>query len=83
MGDCGAKRAGLTLVLLSLVASACGGPVAYDVDDGVYGALVPSYEQFAADGARGIPGGFALLREAGINLVELAPGVADFLTTLD
>jgi hypothetical protein len=66
------KRAGVTLVLLSLVVSACGGPVVYEVDEGVYGALVPSVEQFEADGARGIPGGFVLLREAGINLVELA-----------
>ena len=66
------KRAGLTLVSLSLVVSACGGPLVYEVDDGVYGALVPSVEQFAADGARGIPGGFALLREAGIDLVEIA-----------
>jgi len=32
---------------------------------------VPSVGQFAADSARGIPGGFALLREGGINLVEL------------
>jgi hypothetical protein len=46
--------------------------VVYEVDDGVYGALVPSDEQFAADSAPGIPGGFALLREGGINLVELA-----------
>ena len=66
------KRAGLTVVLLSLVVNACGRPVVYEVGDGVYGALVPSVEQFAADAARGIPGGFALLREAGINLVELA-----------
>jgi hypothetical protein len=66
------KRARLALVLLSLVFSACGGPVVYEVDDGVYGALVPSVEQFAVDGDQGIPGGFALLREAGINLVELA-----------
>jgi hypothetical protein len=66
------KRAGLALVLLSLVISACGGPLVYEVDDGVYGALVPSAEQFAADSARGVPGGFALLRETGSNLVELS-----------
>jgi hypothetical protein len=66
------KGAGLTLVLLSLVVSACGGPLVYEVDDGVYGALVPSVEQFAADSARGVPGGFALLRETGSNLVELS-----------
>lgn len=65
------RRAVLTAVLLSLVVSACGRPVVYEVEDGLYGALVPSVEQFAADGARGLPGGFVLLREAGVNLVEL------------
>lgn len=65
-------RAGLAVVFLSLVASACGRPMVYQVEDGVYGALVPSVEQFAADGAGGIPGGFALLRESEVNLVELA-----------
>jgi hypothetical protein len=66
------KRAGLALVLLSLVVSSCSGPVVYEVDDGVYRALVPLDEQFEFDDARGIPGGFASLREAGIDLVELA-----------
>ncbi|CAN5840711.1 hypothetical protein BH23ACT4_BH23ACT4_09490 [soil metagenome] len=66
------KRAALTLVLLSFAASACGRPVAYEVDDGIYGALVPSVEQFAVDSAPSIPGGFGLLRDAGVNQVELA-----------
>lgn len=54
------RRVGLTSVLLSLVVSGCGGPVAYVVDDGVYGALVPSVEQFAVDSAQSIPGGFGV-----------------------
>jgi len=41
------------------------------VDEGVYSTLVPSPEQFAVDVARDIPGGFAELRDAGIDQVEL------------
>lgn len=62
----------LTLVLAGLLAGACGRPVVVQVDDSVdYEALVPSVDQFAVDGARDIPGGFAVLREAGFNQVEL------------
>jgi hypothetical protein len=77
------RRAGLALALLSLVVSACGRPVVYEVEDGVYRALVPSAEQFEDDGARGIPGGFASLRETGINLVELTLEGDDVTFRLD
>lgn len=77
------RRAGLALALLSLVVSACGRPVVYEVEDGVYRALVPSAEQFDDDGVRGIPGGFASLREAGINLVELTLEGDDVTFRLD
>jgi len=61
---------GAAVVLVSLVAGGCSTAIAV-VDDGAYKALVPSTEQFAVDGARDIPGGFAKLRDAGIDQIEV------------
>ena len=60
-----------TVVLAGLALGACGGSVVVQVDDGVYGALVPSPEQLATVNARDIPGGFVELRDAGIDQIGL------------
>jgi hypothetical protein len=62
---------GIGFVLAGLVLSSCGESVIAGVDDGAYRALVPTTEQFAVDNARDIPGGFTVLRDAGINEVDL------------
>lgn len=64
-------RTGVTLALLGLAMSSCGAVVG-SVDDAAYRALVPTSEQVAADTAHDLPGGFAILRDAGINTLELA-----------
>ena len=58
-------------VSLGVVAVACAGPVIGRVGDGTYRALVPSSEQFATDAAEDIPGGFAALRDAEIDEIEV------------
>ncbi len=55
-------------VVMTLVVAACSTVVA-TVDDGRYGALVPSVEQLAASGSFAVPGGFATLRDGGIDEV--------------
>lgn len=45
------------------------GPYLHAVDDGVYGALVPTTEQWADERSEGIPGGFAALRADGVERV--------------
>lgn len=64
-------RVGYAVVVVSLVASACTGPVVVHVEGGRFDALVPSAEQFTLDTARGIPGGFAALREGGVDRVTM------------
>ncbi len=59
--------AGLLLgVGLSLLTVACGGTSVVEVQPGTYEALVPTAEQFAADGTGAIPGGFGDLADTGI-----------------
>ena len=60
-----------TVMLACLALGACSA-VGEQADDGAYGALVPSTEQFAVVGARDIPGGFADLRANGIDRIELS-----------
>ena len=55
---------------LLLAAAACG-PVVVDVELGLYQALVPSSEQIRIDAGQDLPGGFRVLRDAGVDLVEL------------
>jgi hypothetical protein len=55
--------------LLGVSAVGCGGPYLHAVDDGVYGALVPTAEQWAAEGSEAIPGGFAMLSADGVERV--------------
>jgi hypothetical protein len=66
-----------------LAASGCGESVIGGVNDGVYRARVPSREQFAGDVADDIPGGFAALRAAEIDQVELRIDGDDVTFTLD
>ena len=56
-------------VLLVAGAAGCGGPYLHAVDDGVYGALVPTTEQWADELSDAIPGGFAALRADGTERV--------------
>ena len=60
-----------TVILAGFVLSACGGAVVAQVDTGTYQALVPSIDQFAVANARDIPGGFAILRNTGIDRIEM------------
>ncbi len=52
--------------------SSCGSSTGLGVEDGTYSAIVPSDSQFAEDSGRGIPGGFAVLRDSGVTRVEVA-----------
>ncbi len=56
---CGAAAA------LLVGAASCGGPYLHAVDDGTYGALIPTTEQWADAGSEAIPGGFAALSADG------------------
>ena len=62
---------GIGFFLVGLGLSACGGAVVYQVDNGTYRALVPSSDQLAVGNAQDIPGGFAVLRDSGIDGIEL------------
>ncbi len=53
------------VVVLLLTAAGCGRPYLHAVDDGVYGALVPTTEQWADPRAEEVPGGFAALSADG------------------
>jgi hypothetical protein len=66
------RKTFVAAVSLGVVAVACAGPVIGRVGDGTYRALVPSSEQFAADAAADIPGGFVVLRDAEIDEVEVS-----------
>jgi hypothetical protein len=59
------------LVVAGIALAACSASGGQEIADGTYSALVPSAEQFAADAGRDIPGGFAGLRSAGIDQIEL------------
>jgi hypothetical protein len=56
------------LLLLGAGAAGCS-PYLHAVDDGVYGALVPTTEQWADERSEEIPGGFAALRADGAERV--------------
>ncbi len=56
-------------VLLVAGAAGCGAPYLHAVDDGVYGALVPTTEQWADERSEAIPGGFAALSADGAERV--------------
>ena len=56
------------VLLLGAGATGCG-PYLHAVDDGIYGALVPTAEQWADEGSKEIPGGFAALRADGVERV--------------
>ena len=55
---------------VALLAAACGA-VVVDVQTGSYTALVPSAEQLESSAGQELPGGFAALRTAGVDTVEL------------
>ena len=57
------------VLLLGTSAAGCTGPYLHAVDDGVYGALVPTTEQWADEGSEAIPGGFAALSADGVERV--------------
>ena len=52
------------MLLVGAGVAGCG-PYLHAVDDGVYGALVPTTEQWAEERSEEIPGGFAALRADG------------------
>ncbi len=56
---------------MAFIAAACGTPYVYVVQPGSYSALVPSAEQLETDAGQELPGGFAALRNAGLETVEL------------
>ena len=58
------------LLFLGAVLSGCG-PDLHSVDDGVYGALVPTTQQWADDASKDIPGGFAALSADGVKAVVM------------
>lgn len=58
-----------TVAVLLLAGTAGCGPYLHAVDDGVYGALVPTTEQWADERAEEIPGGFAALSADGAERV--------------
>ena len=60
---------GAAAVLLLGVAAAGCAPYLHAVDDGVYGALVPTQEQWADQRSQEIPGGFAALSADGVERV--------------
>jgi hypothetical protein len=57
------------LLVLGVGVGGCGGPYLHAVDDGAYGALVPTREQWADERSQGIPGGFAALSADGVERV--------------
>jgi len=61
------------VLLLGMGAVGCGSYL-HAVDDGVYGALVPTAEQWAEERAVGIPGGFAALGADGVERVVVRIG---------
>ncbi len=63
-----ARVTGGAAAVLLLVAAGCG-PYLHAVDDGVYGALVPTSEQWTDARSEEIPGGFAALRDDGTERV--------------
>jgi hypothetical protein len=66
------RRIALILfAMLTLAATACSDTVVVDVADGVYTARVPTQDQLATDAAAGIPGTFGVLRDAGIDRIEV------------
>ena len=56
------------VLLLGMATAGCA-PYLHAVDDGVYGALVPTTEQQADDRSEEIPGGFAALTADGVQSV--------------
>ncbi|MBO0595785.1 hypothetical protein I2485_13285 [Nesterenkonia sp. E16_7] len=60
-----------TVLLLGGGSLGCGQPYLHAVDDGVYGALLPTTEQWADEGSEGIPGGFAALSADGVERVVM------------
>ncbi len=58
----------VAVMLLAVGASGCGSRT-HTVDDGVYGALVPTSEQWADERSDAIPGGFAALTADGAESV--------------
>lgn len=61
----------LPAFLMATVAVAGCGSSVVDVEDGLYRASVPSAEQFALDAEGVIPGGFAVLSDAGASTIEV------------
>lgn len=57
------------VLLLGAGAVGCGRPYLHAVDDGAYGALVPTTEQWADERSEEIPGGFAALSADGVENV--------------
>lgn len=66
-------------LLLAAGLSGCG-PQLHAVEDGVYGALVPTSQQWADQGSSDIPGGFAALSADGVKrvLVRIAGETVTF-----
>ncbi len=67
------------MVLLVAGAAGCS-PYLHAVDDGVYGALVPTTEQWADERSEEIPGGFAALSADGVErvVVRIEGGAVTF-----
>ncbi len=61
----------VVVLLLGAGTASCGEPYLHAVDDGVYGALVPTAEQWADARSDAIPGGFAALRADGAERVAV------------
>ena len=61
----------VVLAVISMALVSCGGPVRGQVSDASYQSLVPSIEQFATPEGADIPGGFVLLGESGVAMVEM------------
>ena len=57
------------VLLLGAGVAGCSGPYLHAVDDGVYGALVPTTEHWADESSEAIPGGFAALSADGVERV--------------
>ena len=57
------------VLLLGAGVAGCSGPYLHAVDDGAYGALVPTTEQWADENSEAIPGGFAALSADGVERV--------------
>ena len=81
-----ARRIGPTAVVavsLTLLAASCGGTTVVEVAPGTYEALVPSTEQFTADGSGAIPGGFRDLAESGVRRLTASVGPEKVVFELD